>query len=317
MRDASARAPLPTDGKSGALLERVAIDGQHYVLKHVDRDQDWIMRQAGDLCGYPITVWASGLLDLVPDVIDHAYVGAARDEHAGAVLMRDVSELLVPAGDAPVEIDQHEQFLSHLSAFHARTWGWIDTVGLMPLGTRLCWFGPDALASEVERDDPADVPCIATSGWARLDSVAPRLAAAINPIRAAPWALVDALGSGPQAFLHGDWKLANLGSTPDGRTILLDWALPGSGPPLLELAHYLALNSARFPVGYAKEDAIVSYREALEREGIEAATWFDDQLDVALVAMAVLLGWEKALGTADELAWWEDRVLSSRWLRGR
>ena len=51
----------------------------------------------------------------------------------------------------------------------------------------------------------------------------------------------------PRTFLHGDWKLGNLGSRPDGRTVLVDWSLPGSGPPAAELAHYLALNVARFP----------------------------------------------------------------------
>ena len=167
------------------------------------------------------------------------------------------------------------------------------------------------------RDDPADVPRIATSGWEQLDDVAPRLAAVIGPLRAEPWDLVDALGAGPQTFIHGDWKLANLGSRPDGRTILLDWALPGAGPPLLELAHYLALNSSRLPVGHTKDDAISTYRDALEREGVETTPWFDAQLDVALVAMTVLLGWEKALGAPEELAWWEARVLSSPWLRGR
>lgn len=311
------REPLPNDGKSGALLERVEIDGQRYVLKHIDLRQDWIMRQSGDLRGYPITVWTSGVLDLVPDVIDHAYVGAARDEHAGAVLMRDVSDFLVAQTDAPVTLDQHTRFLSHLAAFHASTWGWSDTLGLTPLGTRMCWFGPAALACEMARDDPADVPRIATSGWEQLRDVAPRVATVLAPLRIEPWALVDALRAGPQTFIHGDWKLANLGSMPDGRTILLDWALPGAGPPLLELAHYLALNSARLPVGHTKDDAIATYRDALGREGVETSSWFDAQLDVALVAMMVLLGWEKALGAPSELAWWEERVLSSAWLRGR
>jgi aminoglycoside phosphotransferase (APT) family kinase protein len=33
----------------------------------------------------------------------------------------------------------------------------------------------------------------------------------------------------PTTFLHGDWKLGNLGVAP-GRTVLLDWTYPGIGP---------------------------------------------------------------------------------------
>ena len=38
-------------GKSGASLERVVIDGQDYVLKHLDLAEDWTMRASGCLLG--------------------------------------------------------------------------------------------------------------------------------------------------------------------------------------------------------------------------------------------------------------------------
>jgi hypothetical protein len=44
-----------------------------------------------------------------------------------------------------------------------------------------------------------------------------------------------------------DWKMGNLGTHPDGRTILLDWAFPGAGPARWDLCRYLALNRARLP----------------------------------------------------------------------
>ena len=47
---ATARSPLGgTDGKSGATLERVVIDGEPFVLKHLHPDHDWTMRGFGDL----------------------------------------------------------------------------------------------------------------------------------------------------------------------------------------------------------------------------------------------------------------------------
>ena len=44
------RAPLPgTDGKSGAVLERVEVDGRPMVLKRLDVRRDWTMRAVGDV----------------------------------------------------------------------------------------------------------------------------------------------------------------------------------------------------------------------------------------------------------------------------
>ena len=121
---ATLREPFAGDGKSGAVLERVVIDDESFVLKHVDLDDDWIMRQTGDLRGYAVTVWASGILDLVPSCIDHAYVGAAHDGRRGAVLLHDVSPWLVPDRPEPIALDQHLRFLDHLAQVHGRFWGW-------------------------------------------------------------------------------------------------------------------------------------------------------------------------------------------------
>jgi hypothetical protein len=310
VRDATAREPLVAGGKSGAALERVVIGGEPFVVKHIDPSDDWIMRQLGDLHGYPITVWSSGILDLLPDCIDDAYVAAAYDGRRGAILMRDMSPWVVPDDGEPVSAEQHLRFLDHLAAVHAACWGFGDTVGLVPLGTRYCWFGRLALECERDLGYPSPVPRIAADGWDRLPEVAPRMAEVILPLRDEPWPLIDALAAEPSTLLHGDWKLANLGSAPDGRTVLLDWALPGAGPPLIELAHYLGLNCARFPIGHTKEGAIATYRDSLERYDIETEPWFDRQLDLALVGMMVLLGWEKALGDAEEREWWQDHVLA-------
>ena len=116
------------------------------------------------------------------------------------------------------------------------------------------------------------------------------------------------LAATPATFLHGDWKMGNLGSHPDGRTILLDWAYPGSGPACWDLCWYLALNRARLPE--PKEAAIDRFRAALERHGVDhrraggTASWTS-----AWSASWPTFGWEKALGDAAELRWWEDRVV--------
>ena len=112
--------------------------------------------------------------------------------------------------------------------------------------------------------------------------------------------------STPATFLQGDWKMGNLGRHPDGRTILLDWAYPGSGPVLWDLAWYLALNCARLPID--KEATIEALRGALERRGVRTTDWFDLQLDLCLLGMTACFGWEKAMGDDDELRWWEEHA---------
>jgi aminoglycoside phosphotransferase (APT) family kinase protein len=142
---------------------------------------------------------------------------------------------------------------------------------------------------------------IANRGWRRLAQLAPDLHAVCRSVHRRPGPLVDALARTPATFLHGDWKLGNLGSHPDGRTVLLDWAYPGAGPPCWDLAWYLALNRARLPE--SKEDAVAAFRAALARHGM-AGAWFDVQLRLCLLGITVAFGWEKALGPEDELEWW-------------
>jgi hypothetical protein len=306
---ASSREPLASaDSKSGAQLERVAIDGTRYVLKTVDRHTDWIARQAGDIGCWPVLAWEVGLVDLAPPCIDHTVVGAARTATGGAVLMRDASEWLVPAGDAPLPLEQHLRFLDHLAAFHAACWGWADDIGLWSLGNRYALFGPASLLSEEALGHPEPVTRLASDGWRHLARAAPALAAKLAPLRAEPWPLTDALARTPWTFLHGDWKLGNLGTRPDGRTVLVDWSLPGSGPPLAELAHYLALNSARLPAGHSKDDAIAAYRASLHQR-VDTEPWWDRQLALCLLGVMLQLAWNKVDDPmGEELSWWTARV---------
>ena len=89
-------------GKSGATLERVVIDGQDYVLKHLDLTQDWTMRASGCLRGAPLVLWERGILARLPDCLNQPIVGAAPERRGCALLMHDVSPWLVPATDAPI-----------------------------------------------------------------------------------------------------------------------------------------------------------------------------------------------------------------------
>jgi hypothetical protein len=296
----------PGDARSGSTFTRLEIGGEPHLLKTVSHASDWIMRVTGDVDQRTYRLWCSGLMHELPDRIDHTVVAMARDGEGPdaliGILMRDVTEALVPEGDAVVPLAQHRAFVDGLAALCARFAGWRDGLGLTSMAQRLRFFAPDVLATELARDDTDVVVETADRGWARLAEIAPDLHALCARLHAQPGPLVDALAATPATFLHGDWKMGNLGTHPDGRVVLLDWAYPGEGPPCWDLAWYLALNRARLQEG--KEDAAAAFRAALRRHGTDPAGWFDRQLALCLLGITATFGWEKALGPAEELEWW-------------
>lgn len=310
---ATSRTPMTTgDSKSGARFERVIIAGDRYVVKHLHVDDDWIMRATGDLTCRPLTMWRSGLLDQLPNCLDHKIVGAAAGLGRGcwgaALLMRDASDSLVPEGHAVVPLEQHTGFLSHMAALHARFWEWTDTVGLEPAYHRYLEFSPRVLRIEAQRGWPDAVPPLVMQGWERFAVIGGAAARVVIDLASEPGPLVDALATCPQTLVHGDWKMGNLGTAYDGRTVLLDWAIPGPACATTELTWYLALNRARLP--QSKEETIAAYRRSLEACGVETAGWWDRALALALLGGLVWFGWDKALeGPGAELSWWCDRAV--------
>jgi hypothetical protein len=301
----------PGDARSGSHFEAVVIDGQRYFLKRTTPSLDWIMRVTHDRVHRNYLVWQAGIMDRVPQVIDHTVVamelGGGEDGNELAILMRDVGAHLVPEGDMVVPADQHNGFVAHLAALSAAFWGWRDTVGgLTTMEERVRFFAPDNIAAELLVPDVPGPVAAADRGWALLPDRSPLLWRAAAAVHAQPALVCEPLAATPVTFLHGDWKMGNLGTHPDGRTILLDWAYPGSGPACWDLCWYLALNRARLPE--AKEVALDRFRRALEALGVDTAGWWDTQLDLCSVAIMATFGWEKALGDDDELRWWERRV---------
>ena len=309
-RATDAEALTPSDSKSGASLERVLIDGEPHVIKRVCFADDWLMQAIDDRTGAAAVAWSNGLFDRMPDCIDHATVAMAC-EHTEAgpalvIVMRDVSEWLVPDDDGVVSPEQHRTFMDHMAGLHAALWGWTDDIGLVSLHNRYSIMTRPRIEVAAKASPNATVPPLIVEGWQRLPSLAPAMAETLFALHADPSPLVDALAGTPSTFLHGDWKMANLGTGPDGRTILVDWSFPGAGPATAELAHYLALNRRRMPE--SKEAAIGAYRAALEGHGVVTNEWWERQLPLTLLGIMCALGWEKALGDDDELRWWEQRV---------
>lgn len=318
---ASSRAEVrPGDARTGSVFERVEVDGAQYFLKRLSPATDWIMRVTGDHVHRPYRVWRAGIMDQVPACIDHTVVAmevdGEGDDAVLSVLMRDVAGHLVPEGDDVVPVAQHRGFVEHLAALSAAFWGWSDTVGrLTTMGERLRFFAPDNIVGELAAGEVPGPIRAADEGWRRLAERSPLLDRMARAVHRQPSILTRPLASTPATFLHGDWKMGNLGTHPDGRTILLDWAYPGSGPACWDLCWYLALNRARLPE--SKEAAIERFRAALEGAGVATAGWWELQLDLCLAGIMATFGWEKALGPDDELHWWEgvvDRALGRQGL---
>lgn len=309
---ATDRAEVRTsDAKSGAHFETLRIDGVPHFLKVLSADDDWIMRVTGNDSHWELKAWQAGMYAATPREIDHTVVGMALDGSGSsarlAILMTDCAADLVPPGDDAVPLGHHASWIDDMARMHAHFLDWQDTLGLQDLSRRWLFFAPDTIAPELEVADVPGPIAVAHQGWGRLPERAPRLHELVTRIHDDPDALTAALRTTPMTFVAGDWKLGNVGRRPDGRTVLLDWAYPGEAPPCWDLTWYLALNRARLPE--SKEATIERYRSRLEAQGVDTSAWWDRQLGLSLVGMAAVFAWEKAVGDADELAWWERAAL--------
>jgi hypothetical protein len=310
LADVVAREPLAAaDGRSGSLLERVLLaDGRALVVKHVRDGGDWIMRASHDH-GRAAELWSSGVLARVPDVIDHAVVGAERVEDGWVVIMRDVSAALIP-DDARLSRGDSRRVLEAAAALHAGFWE-DPPLELCSMADRYRFLSP--ATARREAGGGGEVPRLIRRGWERFAEVVPAdVAEPVMAVLARPEPFAAALSASGSTLLQGDLKLGNLGLTAD-RVVVLDWGTQtGWGPPAVEVAWYLAINWSR--VDATREQVLDDFRAA------EGERHDEDALRLALLGGLVQLGWDKALHAsghpdpairareAADLAWWADRA---------
>jgi hypothetical protein len=309
-RASSRERVVPADARSGAVFERVVVGSDRYFVKRLGFASDWIMRASGDLVCRQYLVWQAGIMDQAPDCIDHTVVAmgvvGVGEDAVLTIVMREVGGLLVPPGEAMVPAGQHAGFIAHMAALSSAFWDWEDQIGLTAMAQRIRFFAPDVIAAEFGAAEVPGPIAAAAAGWAALPGRSPLLWQLARLVHDRPEVITEPLSRTPPTFLPGDWKLGNLGTHPDGRTILLDWAFPGAGPACWDLCWYLALNRARLPE--PKEAVISRFRASLEHHGIDTSGWWEQQLDLCMIGIMATFGWEKALGDADELSWWEAAV---------
>ena len=255
------------------------------MLKHLDLSVDWTTRASGSLRGVSLELWERGILARLPGCLNQPIVGAAPEQRGprpgagrtygwppgSVLLMHDVTPWLVPVTDEPIPLAQHLRFLRHMAALHAAFWACGPELDVVPEMHRYLELSPWMAQAEAfmqsATGDSHLVPQLVAQGWPLLAQVAPAAAAVVTPLAYDPGPLVDALAGTPHTFVHSNWKLDNLGTDDEGRTVVLDWEQSGVGAPLSDLAWYLAINCRRLP--QPKEASITVYREALEDCGID------------------------------------------------
>lgn len=306
------RVLLTSAGVSGARLERVTMaDGRVLIAKTIDQQADWLMRATGD-DGRLFRLWSRGVLQRLPAGIDTAVETVEELPSGCVVVMRDVSDSLVPAGHLLTR-EQSRRVVAAASSLHDAFAG-MRIEGLCPLVDRLAFLTPAVARGTA--DEP--LRGMVLEGWSRFGEVVPPpIGEAVLELIERPGTLAAALGAFPQTLLHGDLKVANLGF--NGATVvMLDWGtLTGMGPRAVEHAWYLAVNGAAI-------DA--SLDELLDDAARVLAPEDRDGLPLALLGALVQLGWEKALGaTSDDpatqtreragLEWWCARAAEalSQW----
>jgi hypothetical protein len=308
--DAVRREPLAVaDGRSGSLLERVVLaGGEALVVKHVRAGGDWIMRACHDH-GRAAELWSAGVLARVPDVIDHAVLGAEAVDGGWVVVMRDVSAGLIPEHARLTRADSR-RILEAAAALHARFRD-EPPLALCSMVDRYRLLSP--ATTRRERDGADEVPKLLGRGWERFAEVVPaEVAEPVLAILERPEPFAAALSAFPSTLVHGDLKLGNLGFLAD-RVVMLDWGTQtGWAPPAVETAWYLAINWSR--IDATREQVLDDFRAA------EGGRHHEDALRLALLGGLVQLGWDKAMHAsghpdpavrareAADLAWWTARA---------
>jgi hypothetical protein len=252
----------------------------------------------------------------MPTSIDHTVVAAGRLDGSSpwpaALLMHDVTDALV-AEDAAVPMATHDAFLGAMADLAVAFRHEQPRATYMPLFVNYVAFSPGEAARQEQQGTWGGPQPHIRPGWEQVRVDMPELYADVAPLLDDPGPLVAALQAMPTTFLHGDWKMGNLGHRSDGRVVLLDWDRPSVGPPLVDLGWYIAVNCDRLPE--SKDDALARYRDGLEARGWATDEWWHRQVTLALTGGFLQLGWSKA-GQPDELAWWAPFAHDARLLLG-
>jgi hypothetical protein len=268
-------------------------NGPRYVIKRVSREWDWIMNTTGDRYGRTTTLWQYGILDRLPPEIEHTVVACAMDGTGRAILMHDVTELLLPESEQPISEEENEIILDAMAALHAAFWEdpILDhpALNLGPLEQAFNWASQE-MARQLWVVCPHEALVRVIEGWDLLaEYVEADVAELLRALVRDPSPLCTALTRFPQTLVHHDMRMANLGVVhgASSRLLLLDWMRAVATAPAIDLAWYLI--SVPYELFMMKELLIEMYKQRLTQR---IGNRFDESLwqpQMELGFLAVLL----------------------------
>ncbi len=293
-------------GRTGASFESAVLaDGTPVVIKHVSPD-DGVMVASGGRSSLD-ELWRARAFDRVPAVIDHAVLAVEPVGDGFRVVMRDVSEHVLPEGRVLTR-DENRRVLAAADALHQEFWA--EAVPGLSLYQHYDVFTLRRMDEVMHL--PTPIPPLVKRGWELFIDLAP--ADVFDPLRMLleePQPLVDQLAKHPTTLILGDLRLHNLGLSTD-HVVLLDWEVAGTAPPAVEIAWYLIISASR--IDASREQVIEDYR-AIAGDRFEGRAW-----DLACIGALIWLGWNKAIDIVDnpdpairtqeraDLDWWLARV---------
>lgn len=305
------------DGWSGARLTRITrADGARFVLKQDSLALDWIARVTDDR-----RLREASLVNaapVLPAPVRLPHLGMAREGDDVFLLMPDLTGTLL-TWEAPIDSPTLDRVLNALAALYGEPWQaqlapafpWTDLRRRVLLLTRR--------AAAAYEADGLPVGERFRLGWDAFDRHAPPPARAlIDRLTADPEPLFAALARLPDAGLHGDLKLGNVGLAADGAVYLIDWQMTLVAPIAVELGWFLVANVAGLPL--PPDDVLERYRRAA---GLPADDAWAAQRDLAIVVGLMLRGWRKGFdaeegltlphggNAVDNLAWWGDQAVEA------
>jgi hypothetical protein len=318
--------PLQGVGYSSASISRVeVIDGngerRRVVLKRTRLHDDWTARRTRDLGGREALLLGEATLEPVWDVFACPYLAFAEGPGEIGLLMRDLTNELLPDAREPLSASQENDLLGALARLHARFWDRnAPSLSWLVTPAQYCDVLPPGIAA-----DPAAAGVLSGGlqdsvprGWQLALPRLPPAAARCLTCPGAAWEEVWA--DLPRTLLHGDVKVANFALLGDSRVAAFDWALVGTGPCTIDLGWYLAVNASRLTC--SKEEILIRYRTLIESA---LGRQLSDDVWRRLEAVAVVIGarmllWSKAIalevgrpGAVDEWNWWVGRLAALKW----
>jgi hypothetical protein len=287
--------------------------GPRYVLKRTSQEKDPTLPASYKDPNRSVAVWQQGILDRLSPNIDHAIVACSHDGAGYAILMRDVSETLMP-GDKRFSVADHALFLDTMAAMHTSFWedpGLRDSI----LGSgHPAYFMIDPAAE----------------GWAFMEEfLEPDVAQVVRSLLRNPGPLYDALMRYPATLVHNDLWWANLGIVrgEHPRVVMLDWDFASLAPAAVDLVQYLGENFGVLP--RSDEEVVEEYRSCLARRlGARFdERWWLPQLDLCflgdfmrrskwlLLVISQTTDEQERAQYLDRLAWWSGAVRrGAQWL---